>query len=522
MFKKGIIIIAVACMVCLTLLFYPFTSSFNPESLLSQAENYKKEGRYLEALSFYKDIYMNRWSDQVSASLYKGLADIYYEFLGDGENALGLYRKFMEKFPDESRTPSVYHSAAKIYFSKGEREKSIKFYKDILSVFPAYYKDNHIDDELQTLEKGGKLLDDVTLSVDRTFPSNIRVLVEESSESVEFSSDGVLGIFSPDSSFFRKVRPGKSVCFFAFNNSIYLEGYGPLNGPARIKTNDQNCVKVNGRSYRGFIWVDIRNDLLLVINHVGLEEYLYSVLPLEVSPSWPEHALKAQAVAARTYALYHRVKRQRETYDVFSTTSSQVYGGKQVEQPVTQNAVDLTKGLILTYDGKIVLALYHANSGGQTERVDDVWGGRLPYLSNIEDEFSTNQPGFSWEKTLSVDELQKRLKKFGLPVSSIVDIIPVEKAVSGRIKKLQIYQDKDSFYLTGNSFRLIVGPSEVKSSNFEVKREKKKFIFKGNGYGHGVGMSQWGAYEMAKRGNDFKKILRFYYPGTNITGIKVL
>ena len=146
----------------------------------------------------------------------------------------------------------------------------------------------------------------------------------------------------------------------------------------------------------------------------------------------------------------------------------------------------------------------------------------MPYLINIDDVYSSDKPGFSWEKILSVNEIQEKLKKFGLPVTSIKDIIPLDRAVSGRIKKLQISQPKDSFYLTGNSFRLIVGPSKVKSSNFKIKRKKKKFIFEGYGYGHGVGMSQWGAYSMAKNGFDFKKILQYYYPGTDTSDIKYL
>jgi stage II sporulation protein D len=520
MLKKGIII--TTCLACFGFLFLPLTNSYTAEKLIRQAESYREKGRYLEALSLYNDINMNTWSEQLSATFYKGLADIYYEYLGDGENALALYRKLLENINDESRTASVYHKMARIYYTKGQRQKAIMFYKKILSLFPIYYRDNRIENELQVFEKGGELLDDVTLSIGRPLPLYVRILVEESTEPVKVSSEGGLGVFSRAASFFRKIPPGRSLRFSVRNNSITLSGYGQLQSPVRIKSSGQQCIKINNRSYRGFVWVQLRDGKLLVVNHVGLEQYLYGVLPREVSPSWHAHTLKAQAVAARTYALYHMVKREKEIYDVFSTTSSQVYGGKDVEHPVTQDAVDSTKGLILTYDGKIALTLYHANSGGETERADDVWGSRLPYLVSVEDRFSVNQPGFSWERTLSFDDIQGCLKRFGFPVTSIQDITVVERAASGRIKKLKISQPDEPFYLTGNSFRLIVGPGKVRSSNFEVKIEDGQFIFKGNGFGHGVGMSQWGAYDMAKNGYKFKEILQFYYPKTIVTGVNVL
>ncbi len=518
MSKKSLLLILI-CFASIALL-TPLVNSYSQGALLKQAEDYQKKGRYLEALSFYRDIYMNKWSGIFAASVCKGIADIYYEYMGDKDSALLFYTKSLEKLPYDSQKASVFHNIAKIYYEKGELEKSRKFYREIFSLFPDYFKSNNIGKEIKTLERGDQLPEDLLLSADRTFPFHIRVLVAESKEPVEASSEGTMEIVSPGSSFSAKIQTGKSISLSVRGNTVLLDNNTPLNGPVRIKTDSDLCIKINGRSFRGFFQVHSINGQLLVINHVGIEEYLYGVLPREISPSWPEHALNAQAVAARTYALYHMVKRGKELYDVFSTTSSQVYGGRDAEHPATQKAVDLTRGLILSYKNKIILALYHANSGGKTENAENVWGSSLPYLCDTKDKFSVDRPGFKWKKKLPTKVIQERMKQFGLPVESIKDIVPIERSESGRIKKLGISQSDESFFLTGNSFRLIVGPGKVKSCNFEIQKKDGAFIFKGTGYGHGVGMSQWGAYGMARAGYDFRKILAFYYEGTKIKTVK--
>ncbi len=505
-------VIAVCCSIAETM---PY------ENLLDRAESYQKKGRYLEALSFYEDIYANKWSRQVTMQLYKGLADIYYGYLGDSEKALFWYGKIIEAFPDSTIIPSMYHMLARINYRKGARQESVKYFKDILSLYPVYYEKHAVAKELKTLEQGGALLDDVTLSVDRPLPLYVRVLIEQSTEAVQIVSEDGLLLYAPEAAFFQKKSGKQEISLSVCNARIQYNGHD-LQKAVRITSPQEKPLSINGRKYRGFVWVRVADNQLMVINHVGLEEYLYGVVPREISPSWPEHALKTQAIAARTYALYHMIKREKELYDVFSTTSSQVYGGKDVEHRATKEAIDATKGLIVSYGGRIALTLYHANSGGITERVAEVWGSDIPYLASVPDEFSVGKPGSSWKKKLSVEDIQQRLQEYGLPVTRVMMIEPVERAESGRIKKLEIQQPEGSFYLSGNSFRLIVGPGKVKSANFVVQKEQDTYLFQGKGYGHGVGMSQWGAREMAKKGYEFRSILGFYYKGTAITEIKSL
>jgi stage II sporulation protein D len=138
----------------------------------------------------------------------------------------------------------------------------------------------------------------------------------------------------------------------------------------------------------------------------------------------------------------------------------------------------------------------------------------------VQDKFSRGKPGFAWRIKLSAGYIGQQLLKLGLPSENIEDIIPVQRSSSGRIEKIKIVQKGGTdFLLTGNSFRLILGAGKIKSCNFEVLKKKGRFIFSGNGYGHGSGMSQWGAFKMAKDGFDFRSILDFYYKGLIIKKI---
>lgn len=438
-------IVLLICLSCCSLHIYApqATTPADIETLLHRAADYKIKGRYLEALSFYRDISMNLdlWKVADPAAVHEGIAGIHAEYLNDNDTALEL------------KPP---------------------------------------------------------------FPGTIRVLVEETADPVTVAADAALAVVTAAPSPLMKIPAAAPLLLAADNGRILINTSTSVTGLIQIVSPAVNAIKINGKPYRGNILAQAEGQKLFIMNRVDLEQYLDGVLPREVSSSWPEQALKAQAVAARTYALYHMVKRRQDPFDVYATTSSQVYGGKEGESPATHAAIAATRGLVLTQDGKIILALFHANSGGRTEAVENIWGFTRPYLINVKDSFSLQHPGDAWEKTFTADELQERIKAFGLPSGSIEDIVPVEKASSGRIKKLKVIQGDTGFFLSGNSFRLIVGAGKIKSTHFEVKKRKGKFIFTGTGYGHGAGMSQWGAYDMAKKGHDFRQILQVYYPGTKI------
>ena len=342
-------------------------------------------------------------------------------------------------------------------------------------------------------------------------PACIRVLVADSAEPVRIASKTPLKISAGSAA--------ASLVCSADNNSISVNNGAPIHGPVQVSPADGQSVSIDGKAYRGLLTLTAAKGRLLVVNHIPLDDYLCGVLPREMVPSWPLEALKAQAVAARTYALYHMLLRRSDAYDVLSTTSSQVYGGSEKDYPAVRSAVEATRGLVLAEGGRLALTLFHANSGGMTESCENIWGGRLAYLRSVEDSFSKNRPGDAWEKTLTAEEITAACMQFGIAAGAVQKIAPVERSASGRIKKLKVVTDSRTFFLSGNSFRLIAGPGKIKGANFEVRKQKDQFVFQGSGYGHGAGMSQWGANAMAKKGSDYRAILALYYPGARIVRI---
>ncbi|MCX5895328.1 MAG: SpoIID/LytB domain-containing protein [Proteobacteria bacterium] len=489
-----------------------------PYSLYTIAETYRRNGRYLEALSFYRDISLNKWD--TAASLYKNAGDIYYEFLENDEHALKMYTMIGEKYPGALCAPEVHLRMARILFRKGLRETALKHYRTITSSYPEYARDNRVTEEMEKAEKGEGTGDNTTLSAGQSFPQQVRVLLKDDAAPVVLSSPGGLELYSPPLSARVNVVSGETVQCRADGDSIYVEKYGKMKSPVRIESRGSTDIVADNKTYRGLLWAHVKDGHLVLVNHLRLEEYLYSVLSHEVPSSWPASALQAQAIAARTYALYHMVKRKHELYDLLATTASQVYGGKKKENASYITAVDQTRGRVLTYDKKIAYTLYHSNSGGETAETETIWGWRVPYLERRQDAFSIDTRGFNWEQTLRADDIGERLKNYGFPATAVQTITLVEKDCSGRINTLHIDTGNGSFYVSGNSFRLIAGPGRIKSLYFTVERKKQMFIFKGKGYGHGAGMSQWGACQMAHRGYACEQILQFYYPGTVLMKIQ--
>ena len=463
--RKSLIMLFLMFACCAHRLPTPAASAM-PDALLQRADAYKAAGRYLEALTFYRDIVMNpAWKESAGAPLYKNMADIYRDYLGDTAQAQAWYAEFQARAPGSSSAQAA---------------------------------------------------DTRLLAVDQHMPPYIRVLVADSAEPVLIASGSPLQIAVGNDA---AISTNSKITCAADNNSIRMNNTAPVHVSIRVTPDAGQSFSIDGTSYRGLLMLTAERGRLLVVNLVPIDDYLCGVLPREMAPSWPLEALKAQAVAARTYALYHMLLRRFASYDVLSTTSSQVYGGSEKDYPAIRTAVDATRGLVLVEGGRLALTLFHANSGGRTESLEDIWGGRISCLSSVDDPFSKNYSGDTWEKTVPAQEITAAFGQFGIAAGAIKDIAPIERSASGRIKKLKITAQQETFFLSGNSFRLIAGPGKVKGTNFTVQKEKSEFVFKGSGYGHGAGMSQWGAYGMAKKGHAFTAILGHYYPGTQTVRI---
>jgi len=412
---------------------------------------------------------------------------------------------------------------------------------------------------------------------------------------INIGGDGAFKIYNLKSNNLVSEEHNKLIKLLPHDKGIEILGKGVYSGPIKIIPvgNTKIVVMFSGQKYRyrGDIEIDIDKEhrKLNVINIIGIEEYLYGVLKKEISPRWPAGVLKAQAVAARTFAIFNMNKYIDKGYNICASTNSQAYGGVNHEDPLTNKAVDETRGVIMTYKGKPINAVYHSDSGGYTEDSENVWGNFLPYLRSVKSKFEEKvfPPYHTW--TCSIDEknLTKKLQKQGYTINSVVSIEPINKSETGRISELAFFTDNNEVInMKANNFRNLIGADLIRSTLFSIKvigkeiniakdtedkkeiedkeeqrestkeileqkkdwtikellelmkknkekREKEKvekipkveivksnapltFIFSGLGNGHGVGMSQWGAYGMALQGSGYQDILKYYYQGINI------
>jgi stage II sporulation protein D len=260
-----------------------------------------------------------------------------------------------------------------------------------------------------------------------------------------------------------------------------------------------------------------REDTLLVVAEVPLERYLAGVVPLEMDAGWPLEALKAQAVAARTYAINRRAARRKAgaLFDVEATVMDQVYGGATAEDPRAVAAIVATRGEWLADDaGAPILAAFHSTSGGHTESAEAVWGEARPYLVGAACPFDRESPVHTWSILVPVDEVEQRLVAGGYAVTGLRDLVVRSRTASGRARAVDARRaGGETVVVPAGDLRRLLGYGRLKSTAFSVRRHGAALRFDGRGAGHGIGMCQYGARGMALAGRDYRAILAFYYPG---------
>lgn len=369
--------------------------------------------------------------------------------------------------------------------------------------------------------------------------------------------------------------------YLIFIENIDVNGFFIIFGNERLKiqlnkrdlsgivfevNSNNDYVRVNNRRYRGYVYLQISNNNSYVINRVNIEDYLKGVVPAEMPASFHIEALKAQAVAARTYAL-SRI-REKNIFDVTATPLTQVYLGIDRENQKTTLAVEQTKDEVITYNGRIIEALYHSTSGGHTENNENVWFSvPYPYLRGVISPYEDKSPHFSWTQTFTNYRIQMLFKRYFkqnnlYDIGEILGFEILRRGVSPRVVEIKVIGMYDEIILTGPQFQSILG---LKSTwfdfEFKVYRFKnlysivdmvekvplfkanfddvtKRFepfeysvqdiikkrwdivVFTGKGWGHGVGMSQWGAHGFAENGLSYIEILKHYYSGVNIVKLE--
>ena len=278
-------------------------------------------------------------------------------------------------------------------------------------------------------------------------------------------------------------------------------------------------LSLDGRRYRGALELRHKSGGLTAVNIVPVDDYLRSVVPEEMPVDWPAEAIKAQSVAARSFALASRGRHASEGYDLCTTTHCQLYTGTAAEKSASNAAIKATRGEVLTYGGKPIEALFHTDSGGMTENSEDVWGSHVPYLRAAKDTPAKTMP---WTKTISRADLERKLAAKGHDIGKVrsLALSPLaigrsakDRTASGRVKTMTVKGTKGTATLSGTTWRSLLG---LKSTLFDAKLAKDMVTFTGYGSGHGLGISQWGAERMAAKGKSYADILHHYYTGITL------
>jgi stage II sporulation protein D len=294
------------------------------------------------------------------------------------------------------------------------------------------------------------------------------------------------------------------------------------------------------RRYRGRLQLRLEAGQLQVVNHVPLETYLTSVVGSEMPASWPQEALRAQAVAARTYAL--KARKPAALFDLQATTASQVYKGVEAETDSTRAAVEGTRGLVLTYDDALIDAVFHSSSAGSaTESSGQLWPRQLPYLVSVPD-FDRDSPVREWRQPLDAALLSRAFPE----LESVTAIEVLSTTATGRVRQARVVGPTGALLLSGAQLRSRLGlkstwvrfallpipaaveepaaaallppplPALTLPAPTSPTTEVLQLVALGRGYGHGIGMSQWGALGLARQGESYAAILRHYYRGTQL------
>lgn len=347
--------------------------------------------------------------------------------------------------------------------------------------------------------------------------NTVRIAVDKGMKQVSASSVSPMTVrFEPDG-----CLPGaeslKLVTAQATHGGMVINGHST--DCHTLLMESAEAIRIGSKEYPGVMILTRDGSGITAVNHVDMEDYIASVISSEMGPNWPLEALKAQAVASRTFAMYQMDRSAGALYDMDNTVRSQVYHGHTGSDRALE-AVEATRGLIAIYDGAPAGTFYHSSSGGRTENPREVWGKeRLPYLASKPALFEERSPHHNWRLRLSAAEIGNKFKKAGIGAGPVISIEPVSHTSSGRVGRLRLTfgPNKRKVDLRGEYFRKIIGDTRLPSTKFRVAKDSSGgYTFIGQGYGHGVGMSQWSARGLADRGRGYEEIIQAFYPGVKI------
>ncbi|MBU1168551.1 MAG: SpoIID/LytB domain-containing protein [Proteobacteria bacterium] len=481
-------------------------------------------GKYLEAVSQYRNIIDS--SDRIStkASALFFIAFIYDLYLDQPDRALKCYADLIRLYPQTPAASDALFNSGSILYKNDRYLEARKAFQAYVDRYPQGMRRQSAMAWAERAQQGIRVIPSrpEALPVLSALSPNVRILLARNKDKLVIDSDSRLSVSDLKSG--RPLFNGEGPLVITLRQGMISVNAGKAVSRECMISASQDVLSLDGQRYRGALRVLVKPSGLLVVNHISIEDYLYGVVPKEMSWLWDPEALMAQAIASRTYALFIREKQGliASDYDLEATTSSQVYGGVAVEKEQTTHAVNNTKGMVITFRGKLIISYFHANSGGYTESALNVWGVDIPYLKSVPDSFSTILPETVWDHRVSFKDLSNLFNQSHPNLGPIRKIKTGKTSRSGRILSFTLVSDKKQMTISGNNFRMTIGPRELKSTRFDIYPNHQGFFFKGTGYGHGVGMSQWGAHRMAQAGYSCKAIIKNYYPGTVITKVSYL
>lgn len=337
----------------------------------------------------------------------------------------------------------------------------------------------------------------------------IRVAVLQATKSITLSSKSVLTVKdSRSGKVLSRARNGKPVVVRLSPKGMNVAGrtYGTSDLGA---TSTTTRISLNGKTYPGGLRILRRENGLLAINFVDLDTYLKAVVPSEMLPTWPQEALKAQAVVSRSFVLYHVLRNKGKDYDI--TSKKQVYNPDK-RDPRSDRAVDATRDIVLFYKGNLLLPFFSTCCGGFTEYASNVWETDEQFPRPVECPFCRDAPDYHWRARMALHQFRRKLQSAG--IASARSIAVHRRSTSGRrITALKVQCEDRDRIIKINRFRLLMGPNVIRSGLFDSEVQNGYIVFIGRGWGHAVGMCQRGAKVLAERGKSFKSVLRYYFPG---------
>ncbi|MDP2275677.1 MAG: SpoIID/LytB domain-containing protein [Archangium sp.] len=334
----------------------------------------------------------------------------------------------------------------------------------------------------------------------------MRIAVGPESSKVMLEGDALrVGADADDAVF--EAFATRRVSFALVEGKLMVEGSPSPARALRFRSGEDGSgvIAVNGVRVKGDVVVLFGKTQLAAVNVLGLEDYLVGVIGSEMPKSFPTEALKAQAIAARTYALNKKLEQYSQPYHLGSSVISQVYKGLDVEDPRTRDAVESTRGLVMTWQLQPIEAYFHSSCGGRTESGGDALGRDLPYLKAVDCPCG-HLPTSHWTLHLK----QADLKALGGTKAGALKV--QGRSSTGRARRVEV----GARSLDAVTFRERIGYMKLKSLHFEIEKSGDGWKVEGSGFGHGAGLCQWGARVYAEKGWDYRKILQHYYPGVEL------